>query len=161
MWHDAIVGSHDEQREVDAAGTRQHGVYQALVAGYVDESEHLAVGEWRVGVTELDRDTPQLLFAQPVGVDARERAHQRRLAMVDVSCRADEHGRGAASEMQRIKRCKKLGFVAGLEAAQVEPQGALRDAANDGARQYAQRLLETREARAFSFHGADREPVAR
>src|SRR5881392_3512604 len=50
LRHHPIVGRHDQQREVDAARPRHHGMQQTLVTGYVDESEHLAVGERGVGV---------------------------------------------------------------------------------------------------------------
>ena len=45
LRHHPIVGGHHQEREIDAARTRGHGVHQALVAGHVDESEHFAVGE--------------------------------------------------------------------------------------------------------------------
>ncbi len=39
LRHGAIVGGDDEQREVDAAGTGEHGGDQFLVAGHVDEAD--------------------------------------------------------------------------------------------------------------------------
>ena len=60
-------------------------------------------GQREVGEAELDGDAAAPLLGQPVGVDAGERLHQRRLAVVDVAGGADddpEHGwsraRGAA-----------------------------------------------------------------
>jgi hypothetical protein len=41
--------------------------------------------------TEVDRDAAGLLFRQAVGVRARERAHERALAVVDVAGGADEN----------------------------------------------------------------------
>ncbi|HVN43829.1 MAG TPA: hypothetical protein VMT66_01160 [Steroidobacteraceae bacterium] len=91
LRHDAVVGRDHEQREVDATGTGEHGMHQPLMARHIDETEHVAVGERRVGVAELDRYPPCLLFRQTVRVDASERVHERGLAVIDVTCRADDH----------------------------------------------------------------------
>jgi hypothetical protein len=53
------------------------------------------------GVTEFDGNAAPLFFRQAVGVDARQRAHQRRLAVVDVACSADDH---AESPMMARRR---------------------------------------------------------
>jgi hypothetical protein len=42
------------------------------------------------GEAELDRDPPALFLRQPVGVDPRQGAHQRGLAVVDVTGRAQD-----------------------------------------------------------------------
>ena len=56
-------------------------------------------GEVEVREAELDGDAALLLLLEPIGVDAGERAHQRRLAVVDVTGGADDHARdrGAAT----------------------------------------------------------------
>src|SRR3569832_2143588 len=61
------------------------------MAGYVDETQHPAAGQGLVGVTQFDGNPAQLLGGEPIGVDAGERLHQRRLAMVDVPGGADDH----------------------------------------------------------------------
>src|SRR5436305_5176682 len=52
-------------------------------------------------------------------------------------------------------------LVGGLEAAQIEPQGLLGDAADHRPRQRAQRRIQALEAAALAPGGADGEPVAR
>ena len=42
LRHDPVVGRDHEQHVVDARGTGEHGVHEALVAGDVDEAEHVA-----------------------------------------------------------------------------------------------------------------------
>jgi hypothetical protein len=91
LWHHAVVGRHHEQRMVDAGRAGQHGVQQALVARHIDETQRHAVGRMQVRVAQFDGDAAPLLFGQPVGVHAGERAHQRGLAVVDVACGADDH----------------------------------------------------------------------
>ena len=61
------------------------------MAGDIDEAEHLAAGQRHVGITEVDRNSPQLLLFEPIGVDVGQLAHQRGLAVVDVAGGADDH----------------------------------------------------------------------
>ena len=51
-----------------------------------------AVGQREVRVADVDRHPPPPLLGQPVGVDAGQRAQERRLAVVDVAGRADDDG---------------------------------------------------------------------
>ena len=50
-----------------------------------------------VGEAQVDRDAARLLLGQAVGVDAGQRAHQRRLAVVDVARGADDHASSPAA----------------------------------------------------------------
>ncbi|CUK16824.1 Uncharacterised protein [Achromobacter xylosoxidans] len=95
LRHDAVIGRHHQQAEVDAAGAGSHGMHQLFVARHVDEAQHVAVGQGRVGVAQLDRDAARLLFLEAVGIDARQRPYQRGLAMVDMAGGADDHARGS------------------------------------------------------------------
>ena len=52
-----------------------------------------------IGVTEIDGDAAPLLLSQTVGVDAGQRLHQRRLAVIDVTGGADDHGRRDSSRL--------------------------------------------------------------
>src|SRR5204862_6730852 len=97
LGHHAVVGGYHDEREIDPARAGHHGVHQTLVSGHVDEAEHAAVRERRVGVTELDRDATPLLLLEAIGVHAGERSHQRGLAVIDVAGRADDHGLSIAS----------------------------------------------------------------
>jgi hypothetical protein len=54
-------------------------------------AEHGAVGQRRVGITEVERDAARLFFRQAVGIDAGQRLHQRGLAVVDVTRGANNH----------------------------------------------------------------------
>lgn len=92
LRHDAVVGSDDQQREVDAAGAGDHGVHQALVAGYVDEADAPAARRIKERIAQLDADAALFFLRQAIGIDAGEHAHQRGLAVVDVACGADDHG---------------------------------------------------------------------
>src|SRR5258708_36214940 len=63
------------------------------MAWHVDETEHFSVREGHVGIAQFDRDAALLFLFEAVGIDAGQRAHQRGLAVVDMSGCADDHGR--------------------------------------------------------------------
>src|SRR5262245_36551231 len=65
------------------------------------------------------------------------------------------------SQAQCLELRGEVGFLIGLEAAQIEPERAVGDAADHRARQPPQRLLQLREASVLSFDGAHGEPIAR
>ena len=94
LRHDAVVGGDEEKREVDAGRAREHRRHQPLMAGHVDEADALAgrAVDVEIRVAQLDADAAPLLLRQAIGVDAGERAHQRRLAVVDMAGGADDHG---------------------------------------------------------------------
>src|SRR5271166_2186234 len=69
---------------------------ELLVPGHVDETEDRSVGRGQVAEAEIDRNTPRLLLLEPVGVDSGEGAYKRRLAVVDMARRADDHAGPAA-----------------------------------------------------------------
>ena len=75
----------DEQEQVDAGRARHHRAHEALVAGDVDHRQPAAARQVERRVAELDRDPPRLFLGQPVGVRARQRLDERRLAVIDVA----------------------------------------------------------------------------
>src|SRR5258706_2509113 len=91
LRHYAIVGGHDQQREIDPRCTGQHGMNETFVARDIDEPNDLAVVQWTVRVTQLDRDPARLFLGQAIGVHAGQRTHQRRLAVIDVPRGTDNH----------------------------------------------------------------------
>ena len=86
LRHHAVVQRHHQQRRIDAAGTGQHGVHEALVPGHVNEAERIGIG-----VAEIDGDAAPLLLGESVCVDAGQRLHQRGLAVIDMAGGADDH----------------------------------------------------------------------
>ena len=92
LRHDAVIGRHHKDDEVDAGGAGEHGAHQLLVARHVDETERAAIGVTLVGETEIDGDAALLFLGQPIGVDSRQRFDERGLAVVDMACGGDDHG---------------------------------------------------------------------
>ncbi len=44
-----------------------------------------------MGEAKLEGNAPPLLFLQPIGVDPGQRLYQRGFAVIDVTCRPDDH----------------------------------------------------------------------
>ena len=92
LRHDAIVGRHNQDNEVDANGAGQHVVNELFVAGHVEKADRGGIGEMLIGKPQIDRDAALFLFRQAVGIGARQRLQQRRFAVVDMPCCTDDHG---------------------------------------------------------------------
>ena len=89
LRHHRFVRGDDQHDGVDAADARQHVLDEPLVARHVDEADRRLVVQAEAGKADVDGDAAFLFFLQAVGVDAGQRLHQRRFAMVDVSGGAD------------------------------------------------------------------------
>ena len=103
--HPIVCGDH-QHRKADAAGAGEHGLNEPLVPWHIDKAEAGAVRHCRidglVGVAELDGDAARLFFFQAVGFDPGQGPHQRRLAMVDVTCGADDHASAANTVVSSV-----------------------------------------------------------
>ena len=109
LGHDRLVGSHDEEGEVDAAHSGQHVLDEPLVAGHVHDADLPPAGQRQPREAQVDGHLPPLLLLEPVGVDARQGAHKAGLTVINVSGGsddvhplawrgiADKHTRGRAS----------------------------------------------------------------
>ena len=106
LRHDGLVGGHDEQDGVDAAGAGEHVAHEALVARDVDERQRDVV-RLEVREPEIDRDAARLLFLQPIGIGPGQRLDERALAVIDVPGRADDD-RSSSRPGQRLprRRCR-------------------------------------------------------
>ena len=92
----ATLGFGDHhQNQVDAANAGQHVADKALVAWNVNKAESnlftARSREFQVSEAEIDGDSAPLLLFQTVGIDAGQGLDQGGLAMVDVSCGADDY----------------------------------------------------------------------
>ncbi len=101
LRHGSLVGRDAEHGHVDAARRRHHGAQEALVARHVDDPGDADARQVDVRVPGFERDAASFLLGEPVGVDAGERFHQRRLAVVDVPGGPHHHSqRGGHSSTQ-------------------------------------------------------------
>ena len=104
----------DEQEEVDAGRAGDHRADEPLVPGDVDDGELRAVGQFERRVAEVDRDAALALLRQPVGVLARQRLDERRLAVVDVTGGADRqrHAHHGGRDLLDLHRRRASGSPA-------------------------------------------------
>lgn len=82
---DRFVGRDDEQQEIDAAGAGEHVFDEALMSGYIYESEAQIRRDFKVRETKVDGNAAAFLFFETVGFNPGESAHECALAMIDVS----------------------------------------------------------------------------
>ena len=112
LRHHAVVGGHHQQRVLTAGDARHHVVDEAVVTGHVDEADATRT-DIGVGEAQVDGQAATLFFRQAVGVDARKRSYDRRLAVIDVTSKGDDHRICLNSATQFLdRRC----------AAHIEPQ---------------------------------------
>jgi hypothetical protein len=102
LRHRAFVGGDDHQGDVHAARPGEHVLHEPLVAGHVDDPglDRRVAGQREVREAQIYGHAARLFLGEPISVDPRERADQRRLAVVHVPRRADDHvpdRRGAGS----------------------------------------------------------------
>ena len=86
-----LVAGHDEQREINSARAGHHVANEPLVPRNVDERQACQVRVSFIRKPEIDGDSSRLLFFQPIRVYAGQRFDERRLAVVDMAGRADDH----------------------------------------------------------------------
>ncbi|MEZ5831798.1 MAG: hypothetical protein R3D05_11515 [Dongiaceae bacterium] len=91
LRHDAVIGGHNQQHEIDAGRAGQHVVHELFMARHVDEADDPAIRPRPIGKAEIEGDAARLFLRQAVGVDTGQCPHQCRLAMVDMPCGPDDH----------------------------------------------------------------------
>lgn len=91
LRHHSFVCRDDEHCEIDSARASQHRPHEILVSRDVDypDSANTVQLEWRE--TEIDRDSASFFFGKTVCIDTSERANERRLSVIDMTCRSQYH----------------------------------------------------------------------
>ena len=84
LRHDAVIGGHDQQGQVDPARAGQHGVDQPFMPRHVDEAGDGAAAKIGIGKSQVDGDASGLFLCQAVGIRAGQRLDQSGLAVVDM-----------------------------------------------------------------------------
>jgi hypothetical protein len=95
---DRIVRGHDQQGQIHPGRAGQHVPHKTFVARDVDDAQPVLVQQ-QFGEAQLDGDAPAFFLGKPVGIDPRQGADQRRLAVIDVS--------GGAKDQVDGHQCRK------------------------------------------------------
>ena len=92
LGHDPVVGSHDEQDEIDSGRSRHHVAHETLVPGDVDDAHRASTGEVEARETQVDGHSARFLLLPAVRVGAGQGPHEGGLAVVDVAGGTDDDG---------------------------------------------------------------------
>ena len=112
LWHPSFPSIDDQQCRVDCACTCDHRADEIGVPGCVDKTEsHVTTGH--VCEPELDRHAAPLFFGQAIWIGAGDRAHQRRLAVVDVSGGDDDGHRWRCNQPSAVSASTMTGSSVG------------------------------------------------
>ena len=115
----ALAGVDHQQEEVDPGRARDHRAHETLVTGHVDQRQARSVGQLERRVAERDRDPALLLLGQAVGVLARQRPDEPRLAVVDVPRGADGQRHESTLPTGQVPRCLTM-IRHGFSASQTD-----------------------------------------
>ena len=103
LGHPSFVRGDGEQGDVDATDAGEHVLDEALVAGHVDETNHVPGADVGPGEPEIDGQAPLLLHGPTVRVSPGQGFDEGRLAVVDVTGRADDRHQMPASAAPTIE----------------------------------------------------------
>ena len=115
LRHDAVVGGHDEDDAVHAAGAGDHRFDEVFMARHIDDAD-LGVADFAGGEAEFDRHPPLFLLLEPIGFAAGEAFHQRGFSVIDMPG-------GAKGDVDLLQRGNLLTFVCPKGAAVLPGQG--------------------------------------
>src|SRR5712671_5119573 len=107
LRHPSIIGSDNEECQVDRADAGDHIFYEVFVAWYVNDSKlergisGRGCGQLQVRKAKVDGDSSRFFFGKAVGINSGERLNQSTLAMIHVA-------RGSNDEMLRIRHWKPV-----------------------------------------------------
>ncbi len=90
LRHHRFISRHHQQGNVHTSRPGEHVLDEPLVARNVNERQVDAVG-LEVRKSKIDRDSPGLLFLQPIGIGSGQGADQRALAVIDVARCPDDY----------------------------------------------------------------------
>ncbi len=122
----ALAGGDDEQAGIDGSDAGQHVRQEPHMTRHVDEADRGTARQHRVGEAEVDRQPTPSLLLEPVRVDPGQRQHQRRLAVIDVTCGGDDPHRASADSAG-----DEHVVVVRIDTAQVEQRPPVAGAPDD------------------------------
>jgi len=100
LWHDAVIGRHDEHDDIDAACASHHVVNKALVARHVNNAHAPAIGTFPDCKPQVNRHATRLFFRQLVTPAPSQASDDGGLAVINVA--------GSSQRDVDIRRCRAL-----------------------------------------------------
>ena len=90
LRHHAFVGSDYQREQIDAVRTGQHVLDQPFMTGHVNKTQ-AQITQLEIGKAEVDRNATSFFFRKAVGIDAGQSADEGALAVIDMTCSADDY----------------------------------------------------------------------
>ena len=89
LGFDGFIGGNHKKNQIDSTRAGKHVADEPLVPGHIHESDaHVAEIEKREA--KINRDPAALLFLEAIRMRARERGHERRLAVINMPGCSDD-----------------------------------------------------------------------
>src|SRR5436190_15496910 len=98
LWHDAFVGSDDEQRGINSPDTREHVLDEVPMTRNIHNANFLAVWKREPSEAKLDGHLARLFFFKTIGVYTRQYRDERGLAMMNMTCCSDNAHRSSKTQ---------------------------------------------------------------
>ena len=89
LRHNAFIGRHDEQGQINPPHPRQHILDKPLMPRHIHNTNFPSARQRHPRKAQINGHLPLLLLREPVGINIGKRLNQRRLAMVHVPGRAN------------------------------------------------------------------------
>src|SRR4051812_48532650 len=105
LRHPTFVGRDREHHRRRGTETGKHVRDESLVPGHVDERDLRPARQGRPREPEINRQPPPALLRPAIGLHAGERAHQRRLAVVDVTRGRDDVHQAVSTAFSTSASC--------------------------------------------------------
>lgn len=90
LRHDAFISSNHQRDYINSMRAREHVFNKPFVPRNVDKA-NAHISQIEISEPNVDGDATPLFFRQPIGVNPGKRAHQGRLAVIDMTCCADNY----------------------------------------------------------------------
>src|SRR6266498_3492000 len=89
LWHDAFIGSDDEQRRVNSPNAREHILNEVTMTRHIHNPNFLPIGKHEPAKAKLDGHFTRLFFFETVRMYTRQRRNKRGLSMIYMTCCTD------------------------------------------------------------------------
>ena len=117
LRHHTLDGRYNQHGHIDARGALHHGAQVVRMSRHVDQAHDLAARQGQLAKAELHGHAAATLDLQAVGILARQRLDECRLAVVDMARRAHDDGAFHQLLILTHRRAALATHAASVEAA--------------------------------------------
>ena len=92
LGHDAVIGGHGEENQIDAVGAGEHVLDEPLVARDVDNARLRTVGKIKVSKSQINGDAALFFLLQAVCILSGQCFDQAGFTVINMAGGADNVG---------------------------------------------------------------------